>query len=340
MPPATPLRESFAHTKAGHCGSGALRDLLAFHGLDFGAGPLSEGMVFGLGGGLGFLYVDVPQMTPPVYLVGRTGTMEEDVARHLGVPLDVLETDDPAQGWGWVRDAIDAGRPPMVWADIAELEYLRVRMSNTRHDIVIVDYDEEAGVAWIADNDREELQRCSLASLAAARSSSAFPGPNHHRVYDYHWPGALGDPAAAIRAGLRTAAANMSGGGAALAGLQGSTGLDGVRAFTASYPGWPQAFGDALPAALSGLRILIVKAGTGGAMFRSLHAGFLRDAAALLGDEGLRALTRTYDELADAWVALAATAAEGDHAGGLETATAIGRLEAEGVAGMQAWLAG
>ena len=39
---------AFPHQLAGHCGSGALRDLLEFHGLDFGRGPLSEGAAFGL----------------------------------------------------------------------------------------------------------------------------------------------------------------------------------------------------------------------------------------------------------------------------------------------------
>jgi len=45
------------HRRAGHCGSGALRDLLEFHRLSWSDRPLSEGMVFGLGAGLGFAYV-------------------------------------------------------------------------------------------------------------------------------------------------------------------------------------------------------------------------------------------------------------------------------------------
>ena len=49
------------HRRAGHCGSGALRDLLEFHGLSWTAEPLSEGMVFGLGAGLGFAYVELPE---------------------------------------------------------------------------------------------------------------------------------------------------------------------------------------------------------------------------------------------------------------------------------------
>ena len=50
----------YPHRRAGHCGSGAFRDLLEFHGLSWTDAPLSEGMAFGLGAGLGFAYVELP----------------------------------------------------------------------------------------------------------------------------------------------------------------------------------------------------------------------------------------------------------------------------------------
>lgn len=78
----------FPHRRAGHCGSGALRDLLEYHRLDDGRGPLSEGAVFGLAGGLGFLFLELPAMSPPVYLVGRTADLERDVSDHLGIGLE------------------------------------------------------------------------------------------------------------------------------------------------------------------------------------------------------------------------------------------------------------
>ena len=339
MDAATPLRERFAHELAGHCGSGSLRDLLRFHGLDYGHGPLSEGAAFGLGAGLGFLYVEVPQVRPPIYLVGRTASLEEDIARILGLGLEVRETDDAAEGWAWVRDAVAAGAPPLILADIQELEYLRVRMSNTRHSIVVVDHDEEAGLVCIADNDREDLQECSVASLAAARASQGFPGPNHHRVYDYTWPAQLRDPLAATRDAVTTAVANMRTGGDALAGLPGSTGLAGVDTFAAAYARWPETFGDELPAALKGLWVFIVKAGTGGAMFRSLHARFLHDLAAVLDDPVLAEAGAVYDDLAAAWVTLSVDAGEGEFEAGLAHVEEIVRLEHEGVAAMERWLA-
>ena len=44
-----PSVPGFTHTPGNHCGSTALRNLLAFHGVE-----ISEEMAFGLGAGAGF----------------------------------------------------------------------------------------------------------------------------------------------------------------------------------------------------------------------------------------------------------------------------------------------
>ena len=325
---------TFPHRKAGHCGSGAFRDLLEFHGLSWSGEPLSEGMVFGLSGGLGCFFYELPDIEPPLYLVGRTAGLERDVCEHLGIELDLRRTDDGAEAWEWVRDELDAGRPTMVNADIRELDYLRVQLSNTMHDIVVTGYDEADAFALVADNDREELQRCALESLARARGSHGFPGPSHHATWVRRFPERLPEPGVAIGRALERAAASMSKAGEALGGVSQEPGLDHVARFAESYAHWPERFGDRLPRALKGLWVFIVKAGTGGAMFRSLQAQFLHESAELLGDARLSAAAGVYDELAAAWLALAETALAGDHAGGLQHVEAIVRLERDGVAAM------
>src|SRR3954464_9712251 len=243
----------FPHRKSGHCGSGAFRDLLEFHGLSWGDEPLSEGMVFGLSGGLGCFYYEVAEMDPPIYLVGRTGGLERGVCDHLGIGLDLRRTDDGDQAWEWLRDELDAGRPTMVNADIQELDYLRVKLSNTMHDIVVTGYDPADGVAFIADNDREEIQRCGLDSLARARGSQGFPGPSHHATWVMDFPERLPDPRSVVDQAMRQAVANMRDEGEALAGLGQGSGLDHVAHFAASYPDWPALFGLRLERALRGL---------------------------------------------------------------------------------------
>jgi Butirosin biosynthesis protein H, N-terminal/Domain of unknown function (DUF4872) len=324
------------HRRAGHCGSGALRDLLEFHELSWTAEPLSEGMVFGLGAGLGFAYVELPEREPPIYLVGRTAGLERDICEHLDIALDLRQTDDPAEGWAVLRQALDAGRPTMVWADIQHLEYLRVKLQMTMHDIVVTGYDESEGVAFIADNDRDEIQRCSLPALARARNSQAFPGPNRHATWLMDFPAALPDPAQAVRGALAGAIENMRGGGQGLTTGAEGMGLAGVEVFAETYREWPQRFGEKLEAAMHGLRVFIVKAGTGGALFRGLHAGFAHDAGSLLADSRLQDVATVYDDLAAEWVALAN--ADG-HAAGLPHVERIASLEAAGVEAMERALA-
>ena len=79
---------------------------------------------------------------PPLYLVGRGGELELDLdlPRRLGGAAEQRVTDDPAEGWSWVRAEIEGGRPVMLWADIAELPYLRVKLSMSRHDIVVIGF--------------------------------------------------------------------------------------------------------------------------------------------------------------------------------------------------------
>jgi butirosin biosynthesis protein H-like/uncharacterized protein DUF4872 len=336
----------FPHRKAGHCGSGAFRDLLEFHRLSWTGEPLSEAMAFGLGGGLGCFYYELPEMRPPLYLVGRGGGLERGVCEHLEIDLDLRKTDDPDEGWRWLRDELDAGRPTMVNADIIELDYLRVKLSNTMHDIVVTGYDEDEGVALIADNDREEIQRCSLESLRRARASQGFPGPNHHATWVMRFPDALPEPRVAIERALAQSVTNMTEAAEGLAGLDPACGLDHVANLAESYAAWPERFGDRLGPALGGLWVFVVKAGTGGAMFRSLQAGFLRESVALLdGDPRVADAADVYEELASEWVALAEAAAgarDGDpqaaHAAGCPHIEAIARLERDGAEAMRACL--
>jgi hypothetical protein len=210
-----------------------------------------------------------------------------------------------------------------------------VKLSNTRHDILVVGYDSDEGVALIADNDREELQRCALSSLAAARNSDGFPGPNRHTTFFYSWPDALPAADVAVERALERAVLNMRGDPAAVGSMPGPAGLEAIDALAAGYPEWPSTFGERLDEALKALSVFIVKAGTGGAMFRSLHQTFLADFASLLASSPLAAAAELYAELSEAWIALAARAREGDHAGGVEWVDRIRELEHAGVAAME-----
>ncbi|MBW3657017.1 MAG: BtrH N-terminal domain-containing protein [Actinobacteria bacterium] len=303
---------------AGHCGSGSLRDLLAWSGLGYGDGPPSEALVFALSGGLAFQYLRLERDTPPIYLVGRTGDLELAACRRLGIDVEVRRSDDAEEGWRLVADELDAGRPVMINADILALPYLRVTLSNTRHSLLVTGYDDDAGVAYLLDNDRAELQEVPLDVLDRARSTDGFPDPPRYATYPMRFPDELPHLREVARAACADAVTHLESGtglfpDGTLAGvLTEATGTTGVRTFVDDLAAWDDVLSEEEQrAGLRALRVFIEKAGTGTGMFRRLQADGLREAGERTGDESLLAAAGAWRLAADAWSALAAATADG-----------------------------
>ncbi len=308
----------YPHQKAGHCGSGALRDLMTWAELGWGAPP-SEGLVFTLGGALDFAYVRDATLTPPVYVVGRGPDMELDLLHRLGAHTELRQTDDPSLGLKWVTTELDSGRPVMVWADIAELPYLRVRLRMSRHDIVVIGYDDDARIAYVVDNDRDAVQTVPYDALARARSSTGFPLPTRHATYFVEWPSDAPDLVAAAADALDRSAHTLRDGGPGIFAPAspnggGGTGLDGIRAFANDLGHWPDTFDTpVLDVALNALTAFIEKAGTGGGLFRRLLSQGCADLADHSHDPAVHAAADTALRAAQAWTAVAAAATTGDN---------------------------
>lgn len=303
----------YPHRMGGHCGSGALRDQMHRAGVGWG-GPPSEALVFALGGALDFAYLRSDALRPPVYLVGRGGHLEVDLPTRLGAQVEVRATDDPALGWDWVRSEIDAGHPAMVWADIGELPYLRVRLTMSRHDIVIIGYDDQTRTAFVVDNDREDVQHVPYDALARARASTAFPLPTRHTTYVIRWPSQVPDLRTAAGEAFTQHAATMTASAAPSLGPGLTTqigGLAAVQAFVDDLPRWPELFpGEALHTVLLSLAAFIDKAGTGGGLFRRLLSDGAREIAEHTGDAATADAAEATAACAETWTAIAATAAD------------------------------
>jgi uncharacterized membrane-anchored protein len=97
-------------------------------------------------------------------------------------------------------------------------------------------------------------------------------------------------------------------------------------------------FEDTLPQALGLLTVLIVKAGTGGAMFRSLQAEYLQRAADSLRDPKLTQAAATASALSTEWQALAVNAAAQDLIKATENVKRICDLEHRALRDLEAML--
>jgi Butirosin biosynthesis protein H, N-terminal/Domain of unknown function (DUF4872) len=274
----------YQHVPGNHCGSTALRNMLAFHGLE-----ISEEMALGLGAGACFYYVVIPDQSPSRFTNGRVSRLEENFVEITGIPLRLETTDDPEQSWRIARSVVDSGRPVLLLTDLYHLDHYGRSAHFPGHAVVLAGYDDE--VAYLSDTGFDELQTTRLESLALARHESlpVFPLDGHA----FHLPPGetLGDPRAAAPRAIERAARQML-----EPELGEYEGLPALRRFAAEVGSWPDAAEDWQWCARFNYQV-IERRGTGGGNFRLMYARFLEEAG--YGESALAA------DAAERWTELA-----------------------------------
>lgn len=277
----------YRHLPGNHCGSTALRNLLAFHGVE-----ISEEMALGLGAGVSFFYVALDGSSPSRFTNGRTGRLEEQFVELTGAPLRLDTFDETDAAWAAARDAIDGGRPAILITDLYYLDHYGNSAHFPGHAVVLAGYDSD--VAYLSDTSFEELQTTRLEGLAQARHGDhpVFPLAGH--MFTVPEGAAVGDPsAAAARATARCAQQMLE------PDLGEFQGLPALRRFAAEVGDWPDQAEDWRWCARF-LYQVIERRGTGGGNFRLMYSRFLEEAG--YEESGLAA------EAAAAWSSLAAAA--------------------------------
>lgn len=284
-----PSVPGFVHTPGNHCGSTALRNLLAFHGVD-----VSEEMAFGLGAGAGFYYLALDDTSPSRWFNGRTARLEESFRELTGAALEMrtFAAEDGAAAWEAARAEIDAGSPALLLTDIYYLDHYGNSAHFPGHAVVLAGYDSE--IAHLSDTGFEQLQTTRLENLARARHSGhpAYPLEGHmftvtegidHRQLE----------AAAPRAIARAASEMLE------PPFGEFGGLPALEHLAAEAGSWPEAVEDWQWCARFAYQV-IERRGTGGGCFRLMYSRFLaevgRDEAPLAAEAAAR-----WTELAEAF---------------------------------------
>lgn len=274
----------YTHHPGNHCGSTALRNMLAFHGLE-----CSEELVFGLGAGACFYYVTLDGQSPSRFTNGRTARLEEQFVQLTAAPLRLETRDDPGESWALARDVVDSGRPALLLTDLYHLDHYGRSAHFPGHAVVIAGYDDER--AYLSDTGFEELQTTTLENLALARHEQHPAQPLAGHLFHVPPGSEIADLRSAAPRAIELAARNMR--EPELGEFQG---LPALRRFAAEVGEWPRAADDWQWCARFGYQV-IERRGTGGGNFRRMYARFLDEVG--YGESGLVA------EAAGDWTALA-----------------------------------
>jgi hypothetical protein len=256
----------YRHVPGNHCGSTALRNLLAFHGLE-----ISEEMALGLGAGVCFYYAVLDGQSPSRFTNGRVGRLEEQFVELTGISLRMQTAEDPDESWRLARDVVDSGRPALLLSDLYYLDHYGKSAHFPGHAVVLAGYDGE--VAYLSDTAFEELQTTRLENLAKSRHEQHPVYPLAGHMFSVPDGEDLADPRDAAPRAIERAVRQMF-----EPELGEYQGLPALRRFADEVGHWPDAADDWQWSARFNYQV-IERRGTGGGNFRRMYARFLEEAS-------------------------------------------------------------
>jgi hypothetical protein len=249
-----------------HCETTAIKRVLDYHGLS-----LSEEMLLGLGGGIGFIYWYMKGMPAP-FVGSRSGKSTDfvtNLCRRIGAEVTIMETASAKKGYAELKALLNAGEPAIVYGDMAYLPYFALpKVAHFGgHVFVVFGLDEEA---------------------------------NKVRLLKIRYPSRLEGLEASIRESIRECCQGM------LKPSITNLGLKGMGKWSKLVAKWPKQFmGLNLLGALMNGFIYIETGGTGGSAFRPMYAKFLEEASQVINQPALNEVAKLMRQSAAVWSQIA-----------------------------------
>lgn len=152
-----------------HCITNAMKQIFNFYGH-----PLSEEMLFGLGEGLDFAYIN---MAHSPMVSGRSKIMEFEgiLSKRLGVGMKFRKGRDNNKSFESARKMIDDNQPVLIYADMPYLPYMSLDPDSHfgGHAVVLFGYDDEQGCFYVSDRDNPDFP---------VRTPGGMIAENYHMV--------------------------------------------------------------------------------------------------------------------------------------------------------------
>lgn len=282
----------FHHQQSAHCETGVLANLLSHHGL-----PISEAMVFGVGSGLFFGYfpfVKLNNLPLSAFRIATGGIMKR-VTKRLGVRLSWEKFRSPVKAMAALDQRLAAEIPVGCRTGAYWLSYFppRYRFHFNMHNLVA--YGKRGEDYLISDPVFPDPVLCPAADLAKARFARG-PMPPKGRMYHVAHVPETPELAPAIQKGIREVCRTM------LRPPIRFLGVRAIRYLADKVEDAPERLGDRKAALHLGQIIRMQEEiGTGGAGFRFIYAAFLQEAAGILEQDELMALSERMTAVGDRW---------------------------------------
>jgi hypothetical protein len=290
--------KGFKALKTHHCVTGSMRHIYEFHNYS-----ISEDLILGLAAGIGFVYWHM-KGTAPFFggraNVGRPGEegLEKTAGRRTGVRIELHRTASARNAEAAVIDLLTTGEPVMVQLDMGFLPYFNFPKEYHfgGHVVVLAGYDPETRRVLVADRDGE-LHPVSLEVLARARGSKFKPFPPRNMWCTFNFSHKRPPTRREVKQAIREVTTGM------LKPPIVNLGVKGIRTAAERILKWPKIMNeDDLRYACFNVFVFIdARGGSGGGIFRYMYGRFVKEAAAIVGNEELTRVGEDIHAIGDQW---------------------------------------
>jgi Domain of unknown function (DUF4872)/Butirosin biosynthesis protein H, N-terminal len=292
--------EGFETLGGKHCWSASARSVLNFHGI-----KMSEDMVFGLSGGVSFIYWYGKGMPAP-FVGGRYGKGNGPIAdtfRRMGGTTIIKETSSTAAATRDLADSLRKGEPAIVFVDMAYLPYMLMpEQAHFGGHTIVVHGMRGDGVMTVSDRSVNPFE-LKIADLQKARGSKFPPFQPKNRMLVPAYPEEIADLGPGIRESITNSCDSM------LDPAITNFGLKGIRKWSSEVRKWPLNFkGMDLFGCLLNLFIYIEIGGTGGGAFRPMYADFLEESSRICRVPELSKVASDFRGCGELWSEIARAA--------------------------------
>jgi hypothetical protein len=282
----------FTHQMAAHCETGTICALMANAGA-----PLSEPMVFGIGGGIFFGYLKTPSFPFPM-IVTRTepGKIRKKIQKRLGADFKTRTFRNIDKAEAALDELLGKGIPTAVQVDMFYMDYIPdyMRAHFNGHYVVVLGRQEDT--YRVSDVYYPRISELSAQSMRRGRFARGQLAPKGFLFYPRKIV-PTGDLRKPIIAGIKEACFNM------LSLPIPFLGVRGIRTFAKKVVTWPTLARDEdhLSHEIMMINVTLEDRGTGGAGFRFMYATFLQQASEVLGAGALAELSQEMMGIGDRW---------------------------------------
>lgn len=303
--------ENFETLGGKHCITNSLKQVFACLGH-----TISEEMLFGLGEGLDFTYINLAN-APMVSGRSKVGEFEDILSQRMGIIIGFKQGKNYDRIFTATKKMIDNNTPVLVYVDMPYLPYLSLSEDSHfgGHAVVIFGYDDEQKIFFVSDRDNsdcpmatpkgnisENYHIVSYEQMQKARSSAARPFPANNKYIDCIDFGAFQSiQSESVLLAIMGVCDKMLNPPAKLKGIT------GISKFLNEILKW-SAFDDEKikRAGVTNYFQISKDGGTGGGIFRNMYGNFLIEASDILKNKAIQEIGLQFVSLAAQWDNIAA----------------------------------